>query len=49
MATTINFGEWIPDQPGVSGNLTEAKNVYPIATGYAPFPLAVDYSAAASV
>jgi len=48
MATTINFGEWIPDQPGVAGNLTEAKNVYPIATGYAPFPLAVDYSAAAS-
>ena len=48
MATSINFGEWIPDQPGVAGNLTEAKNVYPIATGYAPFPTAVDYSAAAS-
>jgi len=48
MATSINFGEWIPDQPGVAGNLTEAKNVYPIATGYAPFPLAVDYSASAS-
>jgi len=48
MATSVNFGEWIPDQPGVAGNLTEAKNVYPIATGYAPFPLAVDYSAAAS-
>lgn len=48
MATSINFGEWVPDQPGVSGNLTEAKNVYPIATGYAPFPLATDYSAAAS-
>lgn len=48
MATTINFGEWTPDQPGVAGGLTEAKNVYPIAAGYAPFPLAVDYSAAAS-
>jgi len=48
MATTINFGEWVPDQPGVAGNLTEAKNVYAIATGYAPFPLATDYSAAAS-
>jgi len=48
MGTTVNFGEWIPDQPGVAGNLTEAKNVYPIATGYAPFPTAVDYSAAAS-
>jgi hypothetical protein len=48
MATSINFGEWIPDQPGIAGNLTEAKNVYPIASGYAPFPLAVDYSAAAS-
>lgn len=48
MATSINFGEWTPDQPGVAGGLTEATNVYPIATGYAPFPLAVDYSAAAS-
>lgn len=48
MATTINFGEWTPDQPGIAGGLTEAKNVYPIAAGYAPFPLAVDYSAAAS-
>lgn len=34
----INFGEWLPDQPGVSGALTEATNVYPVTNGYAPFP-----------
>lgn len=32
----LTFGEWVPDQPGVSGNLIEATNVYPIANGYAP-------------
>ena len=35
--TTINFGEWIPDQPGVTGAVTEAVNCYPISSGYAPF------------
>lgn len=48
MATKLNFGEWLPDQPGVSGSLTEAKNVYPIASGYAPIPSSVDYSGAAA-
>ena len=45
MATTrINFTEWLPDQPGVAGVMTEAKNVYPIANGYAPLPLETNLS-----
>ena len=49
MATTrVTFGEWLPDQPGVIGALTTAKNCYPKAVGYGPFPQEVDYSAAAS-
>ena len=49
MATSrVTFGEWLPDQPGLVGALTVAKNVYPKAVGYGPFPDAVDYSAAAS-
>jgi hypothetical protein len=46
--TRVNFGEWLPDQPGVIGALTTAKNVYPRAVGYGPFPQEEDYSAAAS-
>lgn len=46
--TRINFGEWLPDQPGVTGSMTEAKNVYPIANGFAPLPLESDVSNAAS-
>lgn len=34
--TTINFGEWLPDQPGVTGAVTDALNCYPVANGYAP-------------
>lgn len=45
MATNrITFGEWLPDQPGVIGALTNAKNCYPRATGYGPFPEEFDYS-----
>lgn len=44
----VTFGEWIPDQPGLIGALTVAKNCYPKATGYGPFPEEVDYSNAAS-
>lgn len=44
----INFGEWLPDQPGVVGALTNAKNVYPRLTGYGPIPSEVDYSQNAS-
>ena len=40
----ITFGEWLPDQPGVTGALTDAKNCYPVANGYAPFRSETDYS-----
>jgi hypothetical protein len=49
MATSrVNFTEWLPDQPGVIGALVTAKNVYPKAVGYGPFPAETDYSGAAS-
>ena len=44
----VTFTEWTPDLPGVVENLSVAQNVVPTAVGYAPFPTAVDYSAAAS-
>jgi hypothetical protein len=40
----IKFGEWLPDQPGVTGAVTDAKNCYPVANGYAPFPSEANYS-----
>jgi len=43
----IAFGEWLPDQPGVTGAVTDAKNCYPVANGYASFPSEADYSDAA--
>lgn len=49
MATTkLNFGEWMPDQPGISGALTDAKNVVSQAIGYGPLPTAATFSVAAS-
>lgn len=49
MATTkLTFGEWMPDQPGISGALTDAKNVVSQAIGYGPLPSAATFSAAAS-
>ena len=49
MATTkLTFGEWMPDQPGVSGALTNAKNVVSQAIGYGPLPTAATFSVAAS-
>lgn len=46
MATTrINFGEWTPDQPGISGGVTDAKNCYPVLNGYAPIRDVANYSA----
>jgi hypothetical protein len=49
MATTkILFGEWLPDQPGVTGAVTDAVNCYPVSNGYAPFKSEADYSDAAS-
>ena len=44
----ILFGEWLPDQPGVSGNVTDAKNCYPVSNGYAPVKSEADYSDAAA-
>jgi hypothetical protein len=32
--TKITFGEWLPDQPGVTGALTQAENCIPVANGY---------------
>lgn len=46
--TTLNFGEWMPDQPGISGALMDAKNVVSQAIGYGPLPTAATFSAAAS-
>jgi len=40
----IQFGEWLPDQPGVTGAITDAKNCYPVANGYAPIKSEADYS-----
>jgi hypothetical protein len=48
MATTIDFGEWMPDQAGITGAIQEAYNVVPQAIGYAPLPSAVDLSGSAS-
>ena len=48
MATTrVNFTEWLPDQPGVAGVMTEAKNVYPVANGYSALPSETMFSLAA--
>lgn len=44
----IVFGEWTPDQPGLAGTVTDAKNVYPVQTGYAAINTAADYSNAAA-
>ena len=48
MATSIvEFGEWLPDQAGITGSIQDAYNVIPQAIGYGPFPDTVDLSAAA--
>jgi len=44
----IIFGEWMPDQPGISGALSDAKNCVSQAVGYGPFPNSVEFSAAAA-
>lgn len=48
MATRVNLGAWLPDQPGEAGALTQARNVYPVASGYAPMLSPVNYSNAAA-
>jgi len=44
----IQLGEWMPDQSGISGVLTDAKNVVSQAIGYGPFPSAVAFSGTAA-
>ena len=44
----ITFGEWTPDQPGITNGLRRAENVYSKLVGYGALPTAVDYSLAAS-
>lgn len=44
----IELTEWLPDQPGLTGALTDAKNVVSQAVGYGPFPSAVNFSEAAA-
>jgi len=46
--TRINFGEWMPDQSGITGVLTDAKNVVSQSVGYGPFPTPVSFSSAAA-
>ena len=41
----IMFGEWLPDQPGVTGSVTDAKNCYPVSSGYASLKSEANYSA----
>jgi hypothetical protein len=42
--TKLVFGEWLPDQPGVTGALTEAKNCIPVTNGYEPMQSEADLS-----
>jgi hypothetical protein len=44
----ITFGEWTPDQPGITNGLRRADNVYSKQTGYGALPTVVDYSDSAS-
>jgi hypothetical protein len=44
----VNFGEWLPDQPGVAGALVDAKNVIPQQVGYGPISSPSEWSNAAS-
>lgn len=43
----VTFGEWTPDQPGITNGLQRAENVYSKQFGYGAIPTSVDYSAAA--
>ena len=48
MNQRITFGEWLPDQPSVTGALVKAENVFSKAIGYGVMPSAADYSQSAS-
>ena len=45
---TINFNEWLPDQPNIIDGLSDAKNVVPAQVGYRPIQSIDDYSNSAS-
>jgi hypothetical protein len=44
----VTFGEWTPDQPGITNGLQRADNVFAKAVGYGAINAAEDYSGAAS-
>lgn len=44
--TVIRYGPWAPDQPRFANLCITAKNVYPIANGYGPFPSSSAFSSA---
>jgi hypothetical protein len=44
----ISFGEWTPDQPGLTNGLQKAENVFSKAVGYGAINAAEEYSGAAS-
>ena len=44
----VTFGDWTPDQPGITNGLQRAENVYPKAVGYGAINAAENYSADAS-
>jgi len=46
--TRINFGEWTPDQPGVTGTMTSVLNTSPLANGYGPLADVENFSNAAT-
>ena len=49
MATKrLVFGEWLPDQPGLTGSITDALNVVPELNGYGPLPSVQELSNDAS-
>ena len=49
MATKrLVLGEWLPDQPGMTGAIQDAFNVVPVMNGYGPIPSVQVFSNAAS-
>jgi hypothetical protein len=44
----IQFTEWLPDQPAIGQGMQDARNVVPVAAGYAPISSATILSGAAS-
>lgn len=44
----IEFKDWLPDQPGITGVVKEALNVVPQAVGYGPLRSIANYSQDAS-